>query len=91
MESDTISYLRAVDQHRINRNSPMARQNSEVFDDLVSDGLVRIDEEGDYLITDGGKRLKEMLVNYKKRFERVASKEDEKSLRDQIKGGGPYP
>ena len=66
----------------------MARQKSEVFDDLVSDGLVRIDEEGDYCITDGGKRLKEMLVNYKERFRRMASKEVEKSLREQVKGGG---
>lgn len=90
MEADTISYLRAVCQHRIHRNSPMARQKSEVFDDLVSDGPVRIDEEGNSRITNGGKRLKEMLANFRKRFGSTAPKKVGKSLREQVKGGKPF-
>ena len=87
MDADTISYLRTIGQHSVHRVSPMARQASAVFDELLSEGLIRVDQEGYFRITKAGKRLKVMLVNFRKRFGSTASKDVEKALREEAKRG----
>ena len=87
MDADTISYLRTICQHSVHRVSPMARQASAVFDELLSEGLIRVDQEGYFRITKAGKRLKVMLVNFRKRSGSTASKDVEKALREEAKRG----
>jgi hypothetical protein len=87
MDADTNSYLRAVRQYRIHRCSLEVNRGPGVFDDLISEGFINLDEYGYFSLTRKGECLKNLLEKYKERFKRAAPRQVEQFLREKASVG----
>ena len=69
------------------REPLQASEGPGVFDELMSEGFINLDEYGYFSLTRKGECLKNLLEKYKERFKRAAPRQVEQVLREKARVG----